>query len=181
MCRFWSFVFATIVFISSAQAQQSIAKYDANVIDSSIKCELSRVAKLYGPQRADGPAMQAVVNVKGTETITKKVGGNVIFGVNYETTSSIIRGFKGTRNINVDNSINCRKSNIVDVGLYACFKEEKSIFFSGQAITCGGGSTASADFSAGGKITWVLEVSLSGDYTKKREWTIDVQAPPDKK
>lgn len=161
--------------------QRQLATYDTNTIDSSIKCELSRTAKLYGPQRANGPAMQAVVTVKGTETTTKKVGGNFIFGANYQTTTTVIRGFKGTRNINVDNSINCKKSNIVDLSLYTCLAEVQGIFFSGQSITCGSSSTASADFSAGGKITWVVEASIQGGITKKREWTIDLQAPPDKK
>lgn len=124
--------------------------------------------------------MQASVSVKGTETTTKKFDGAFPpFSTTYETSSAVIRGFKGKRNINVDNSINCRKTNIVDLGLYSCFREQQPIFLSGQSIICGGASNASADFGLGGKITWFVEVTLKGNIIKKREWSIDVQAPPD--
>jgi hypothetical protein len=170
-----------------AQAQsQTVYKYDADTIDSSIKCELSRVARFLGKQKPGGPAMIAIISVSGTETTTKKVGGGVglfgSFGGSYETSIGRTRGAKGPRNINVDNKINCKKSFVVDVGLFSCFQEQKRLFLEGQTISCSDTSTASSAVNAGGKFDlWVLNVNLSGDYVKKREWKIEVSAPPEKK
>lgn len=124
--------------------------------------------------------MKVIVTVTGTETITKKVGGNLFIGVSYETSQVRARGFKAPRNIHVDNKINCRKSFVVDVGIYACFLEQKRRFLSGDSISCSENSIASLDMSAGVKSSWVVEASLRGDLVKKREWKIEIVAPPDK-
>lgn len=171
-------------FSMPAQAQsQTVYKYDADTIDSSIKCELSQVARLLGTAKPGGPERMAIISVSGTETTTKKIGGGItLFGGSYETSIGRTRAAKGTRNIHVDNKINCRKSFVVDVGLLSCFREQRRLFLEGQTITCSDTSMASAVANAGGKFdVWVLNVNLSGDYTKKREWKIEVSAPPEKK
>jgi hypothetical protein len=171
-------------FSIQAQAQsETVYKYDADTIDSSIKCELSQVARLLGTAKPGDPERVAIISVSGTETTTKKIGGGItFFGGSYETSIGRTRGAKGPRNIHVDNKINCRKSFVVDVGLLSCFREQRRLFLEGQTITCSDTSMASSAANAGGKFdVWVLNVSLSGDYTKKREWKIEVSAPPEKK
>jgi hypothetical protein len=173
---------------AAAQAQvqsQTVYRYDAQTIDASIKCELGQVARMLGLPKTGWPKMQAVVNVSGTETTTKKIGGGLGFfanvGASYEVMQGRTRGAKGTRNIHVDNSVNCRKSFVVDVGLLSCFREQKDLFLAGQTITCSDSTTASSAANAGGKFDiWVVNVSVTGDLTKKREWKVDVSAPPEK-
>jgi hypothetical protein len=174
---------------TAAQAQvqpQTVYRYDAQTIDASIKCELGQVAKLLGPPKAGWPKMQAVVNVAGTETTTRKVGGGLGFfanvGGSYEVTQGRTRAAKGTRNIHVDNSVNCRKSFVVDVGVLSCFREQKDLYLAGQTITCSDSTTASSAANAGGKFDiWVINVNVTGDLTKKREWKVDLSAPPEEK
>lgn len=174
-------------FSMPAQAQsETVYKYDADTIDSSIKCELSQVARLLGTAKPGGPERMAIISVSGTETTTKKIGGGVTLfgslGGSYETSIGRTRGAKGQRNNHVDNKINCRKSFVVDVGLLSCFREQRRLFLEGQTITCSDTSMASSAANAGGKFDlWVLNVNLSGDYIKKREWKIEVSAPPEKK
>jgi hypothetical protein len=183
------FGLTALLWVSAAQAQtqaQTVYKYDANTIDSSIKCELGQVARMLGKPKPGWPAMKVNISVTGTETITKKVGGGVgIFadiGASYETTTGRTRGAKGERNIHVDNTVNCKKSFVVDVGVLSCFKEQKALFLAGQTISCSDTSSASSAANAGGKfVVWVLNVNVSGALTSKRDWKFDIAAPPDKK
>ncbi|MCC8955039.1 hypothetical protein H8B02_16805 [Bradyrhizobium sp. Pear77] len=172
--------FCVFARFSRSTGGQGIYRYDVDTIDSSIKCELSEVAKLYGPQRARGPVMTAFVAVTGTETLTKKVGGNLFIGATYETFTVRTRAFKKRRNINVDNNVNCSKSFVVSVGVYSCFVDQRHRFFSWETISCSESSMASMDLSAGVKTNWIVEASITGDLVSKREWKIEIVAPLEK-
>ena len=180
--------FGLLLTAAAAQAEvqpQTVYRYDAQTIDASIKCELGQVARMFGPPKLGWPKMQAVINVSGNETTTKKVGGGVgLFasvGASYEVAQGRARGAKGTRNIHADNTVNCRKSFVVDVGIYSCFREQKDLFLAGQTISCSDSTTASSAANAGGKFDiWLVNVNVTGDLTMKREWKVDVTAPPEK-
>jgi hypothetical protein len=170
-----------LAFMSNASAQQSVYRYDDNAIDSSVKCELGRASREYGPQKAGGPKMTATVTAKRTDTTSKKVAGSLFFGgATYEDGGARTSSFKATRNINVDNHINCRKSFVIDLGLYSCFMEKRARFFAGETISCGGSSSGSLDLSLGGSWTLGGTAKLQGDLIKKREWTVEVSAPAGK-
>lgn len=170
-----------LAFVSCASAQQqTVYRYDDNAINSSVKCELSRVSRVYGPQKPGGPKMMASLTAERTDTTSKKVAGVFIFGAHYEDVAVRTSSFTAKRNINVNNHINCKKSFVVDLGLYDCFMEKRARFFDGQTIGCGGSSSASLDLSVGGSWTLGYAATLQGDLIKKREWTVKVSAPPGK-
>lgn len=169
--------------ISGASAQSAtVYRYDSVVMDASIKCELGRVARTLARSRQslDPTRMKVFVTVTGEETISKKVGGSIFsIGGSYERKTGRARGFEGERNIHVDNTANCRKSYVVDVGIYSCFEEQKGAFIAGQRITCTDTSTATANAKAGAKFAiWVLDAEVSGEFANTRTFKIDSVAPP---
>jgi hypothetical protein len=174
-------VIAGLITSSGAFAQsRTVYKYNSDTIDSSIKCELSQVAKLLQPSKPDPSRMFATISVSGEETITRKVGGS-FFGIggSVQQEGGRLRGASGRRNINVDNRINCRKSFIVDVGVLSCFQEQQRLFLDGQTITCAETSTGTSGVKAGGKFDlFTVGAEVGGEWTSKRVWKIEIKAPP---
>ncbi|WP_316225846.1 hypothetical protein [Bradyrhizobium sp. SZCCHNS3052] len=180
-------VLVAVVFgASTASAQsQAVYRYDIGVIDNSIKCELGQVAKLLARSSPVPPAvrMVAAINVSGEDVVSRKISGGIDFfgkfGGGYEKKAGRKRGMEGVRNIHVDNSVNCRKRNIVDVGVLSCFQEQAPAFVAGQTITCNDSSTATSNVNAGGKFQiFVVGAEVSGELANTRTWTIDLVAPP---
>jgi hypothetical protein len=184
MKRFFLMIAFTFFGFSASHAQsQTVYAYDIGVIDSSIKCELGQVAKMMARYNPPPARMVAAINVSGEETISSKISGGVDFFASlaggYEKKAGRKRGMEGTRNIHVDNSVNCNKRNIVDVGIVSCFTEQRAAFIAGQTVTCNDSSTATSNVSAGGKfVLFVVGANVSGELANTRVWTIDIVAPP---
>jgi hypothetical protein len=170
----------------AANAQTRVNKYDADTINSSIKCELAQAQQLFRRNNVDARRLRAYVTITGEETTFTKVGVEggffVVRGrIAYERKITRLRGAKGERNIHPANNVNCRKSFVVDVGILSCFREQRTLFLENQTITCSETTTATASAGAGGQFAyWVLNVGPSGEVAKTRSWKIDLVAPPDK-
>ena len=180
-------ILAGLLFMTCSAFAQSAAvyKYDADAINSSIKCELSQVADLLRQYHPDVGRMKVYATISGTETTYKKVGGGFsLFGWgasgSYEQETTTLRGARGPHNIHPDNSVNCDKSFVVDVGVLSCFQDEYRLFLENQTITCGQERKATAAVGANGKFSlWVVNAEPSGALSKKRTWKVDLVAPPD--
>jgi len=187
---------ATLIFLASAisaHGATQIHKYDADAIDSSIKCELGTVAKALAAKKIPSSRMMASITISGTETINKKLGVSLKFpnfmvfklpqfDTNYEQQTKVLRSSKGNRNIHFKNGINCRKSFVVSVGIIDCFKEQSALFRSGDTITCESETMATSTANAsGGFGLWTVNVGPSGSLSKTRVWKISITAPPEKK
>ena len=175
-------------YVSASAQSHSVYKYDSDTINSSIKCELSQVARLFRANSRDLSRMRAHIAISGEEVTSVKAGASIglplifDFRGNYERKSSRLRGAKGNRNIHVDNKVNCRKSFVVDVGILSCFTEQRRLFTTdGQTITCSETTTATSSASADGKFgLWILNAGPSGEVSKTRTWKLDLVAPPEK-
>jgi hypothetical protein len=184
MKRLFLLLAFSVLSVSASHAQsQTVYAYDTGVIDSSIKCELGQVAKMLSRYNPDPARLVATVNVSGEETISRKISGGLNFfidvGGGYEKKAGRKRGMEGTRNIHVDNRVNCNKRNIVDVGIASCFAEQRAAFVAGQTVTCNDVSTATSNVTAGGKfVLFVVGANVSGELANTRSWTIDIVAPP---
>lgn len=178
MKRLFLGVLVSCSLIASAEAQQAISKYDFDTIDSSIKCELSRVAKLYGPQRGGGPVMKVSLELTGTETVTKKIAVGFFGKASYETSRKDIEGAAWTRNIHEKNGINCSKSFVVDLGLYECMQRQQIRFSEGRTVFCGRSTYASAQAGVGVTFVWFIETKIEGDLVIRRDYEWKLKAPP---
>ncbi len=182
----------SILSVSSASAQQSHAvnRFDSRTIDSSVKCELSAIARSLAQSHVDSARMKAHLTITGDETMNLSGGFTIGLPLPWlpsagGTTSNqheIIRGIEGDRNISVDNKINCKKSFVVDVGVISCFRDEGSFFLNGDTITCSSKTTATGTVNASGKIQlWLVNVGPSGSLSKTRVFTVALVIPPQKK
>lgn len=174
---------------SGSSFAQQVYKYDADAINSSIKCELSKVATSLSRYQISSERLKAKVSISGKETTN--VGGGIGVGfpfpflpkaeVKGSHGTTILRGAQGSRNIHDDNKINCKKSYVVNVGIVDCFNEQRALFVEGNTISCSHETTASGTASASGKVQiWVINAGPSGEISKTRVWTIALTAPPEK-
>ncbi len=164
--------------IASAEAQQAINRYDFDTIDSSIKCELSRVARLYGPQRGGGPVMKVSLELTGTETVTKRIAVDFFGNASYETSRKDLEGAAWTRNIHEKNRVNCGKSFVVDLGLYDCMRRQQIRFSEGRTVFCGRSTYASAQAGVGVRFVWFIETKIEGNVVIRRDYEWKLKAPP---
>jgi hypothetical protein len=180
--------FVTLLLANSSKAQQ-VYKYDADAINSSIKCELSRVAASLARYKIDASRLKAKVSISGKESTNTSAGFKFSFPFPFLPSAEakggnqleILRGAQGTRNIHVDNNANCKKSYVVNVGIVECFNEQRGLFVDGNTITCSSQSTATGTVSVNGKVQiWIINAGPSGEVTKTRVWTIALTAPPEK-
>lgn len=178
------------VLSTAALAASSVYRFDAETINSSVKCELATVARMMAREKIPATRLIATVAINGTEITNRKVGANfnipflnALSGTaSYTTEETQLRGATGDRNINAKNAINCRKSFIIDVGILSCFKEQKELFVEGNTITCSEERKATSTLDGkGGFSIWTIDVGPSGSLSKTRTWKIAVTAPPEKK
>ena len=178
-------VFAALTVLMSVKCAnaEKVYKYDADAINSSIKCELSRVAVSLAKFKISASRLKAKVSIAGKESTNSaggfKLGFPFPFLPSAETKGGYqvetLRGAEGPRNIHVDNKANCKKSYVVNVGIVECFNEQRSLFLEGNTITCSTQSTATGTVAANGKVQiWVINAGPSAEVTKTRVWTIAV-------
>lgn len=172
---------------SQTAVAQELRTFDPVTIANSVKCELSMFAKEIAKQRVDTTPTQAFVEVSGQELTHTKVGGSVdilFIKIGGGYTSEVTRKWKSSRprNVSVDNSINCKKSNRVDVGILSCLRLQKTDFLEGAKIECGETVKASGEATGSAKIPaiWIINAGPSGEYSRTRTFDVSITAPPPK-
>lgn len=171
---------------NSTTAQEVLYAFDQRTIDNSIKCELSQVARALRPYKVDPSRLKAHLDSTRSDTRNTNFGVKVGFGpwfpsteVNRGSTDAEGSGIHGIRNIHIDNSINCRKRNVVDLGIYRCFQPYLIHYVRGDSIECSKEKTATGAANANFQVqVWVVNAGPSTGYSVTRTWKVTVAAPP---
>jgi hypothetical protein len=181
-------VLLLILFSSeTGQAQEIIPRFDKQTIDNSLKCELSQVARALRPHKVPPARLRAKVESAYTDTRNTGGGFKLEFPFQFfpsaeakaESKDVIGRVVRGTRNIHVDNSVNCHKRNVVNLGIYECFRDALRDFVGGDSIDCTREKTATGSANANFRVQiWVVNAGPTGSYSVTRTWKVAVTAPP---
>ncbi|MBM7322709.1 hypothetical protein JS562_06165 [Agrobacterium sp. S2] len=172
---------------SAAIYKPAIWEFSGDVIRSSVKCELSRIArevKGIPPKKAS-----AKVTVK-RETTNEDVG-KLSFDIpklltkafaSRERTVVVGEEIELIYNISVENGVNCWKNNKFSAGIYECLKSYSAMLRDktdvSSSIKCKTEVNVKRVVSSeSGLKVWVIDLGPSGSATEKAVYSFEVSVP----
>lgn len=190
-----SFVAAMTVAATPVMAKSSAPVYKAeiwafngDVIRSSIKCDLSRVArdiKGIAPRKAQAKILVKLEN-------TKEEVGELSFDLpklftkaSAKREQTIVAGeeIELVYNISVENGLNCKKNNKFNTGIYDCLRDKGSILRDKSDVSSSIKCKNTIDVkrvisSQTGLKVWVIDIGPSGTASEKGVYSFEVSVPP---
>jgi len=182
-------IFATPTFAKSSAPvyKPAIWEFSGDVIRSSVKCELSRIAR----EVKGIPAKKATAKVVVKRETTNEDVGNLGFdipklftkaSVSRERTVVVGEEIELVYNISVENGINCTKNNKFSAGIYDCLKSYSAMLKDKTDVSSAIKCKTQVDVkrvvsSKTGLKVWVIDVGPSGSATEKAVYSFEVSVP----
>lgn len=187
-------LFATPSFAKSSAAvyKPAIWEFTGDVIRSSVKCELSRIAR----EVKGIPPKKATAKV----TVKRETANEDLGKLSLDIPELLTKAFASREqtvivgeeieliyNISVENGVNCSKNNKFSAGTYDCLKPNSAMLRDKTDLSTSIKCKTQVDVkrvvsSETGLKVWVIDVGPSGSATEKAVYSFEVSVPaPSKK
>lgn len=175
---------------SAPVCKPEIWEFNGNVIRSSIKCELSRVAREIKEIASNKNTAKVKVKLVNTREDSLKIPFDIprLFAKpNYRSEKTVVVGeeIEIVYNISFENGKNCTKNNKFNAWIYDCLRDKSDIFRDksdrSSAIKCNTSIDVKRVISSEANVkVWVIDIGPSLSSSEKGVYSFEISVPPSK-